>query len=59
MAKIVGRFIVYTADDEMPDCLRCDRCDTDYDCSKRCGAQCGWAGYQHTEPLYKESENNR
>lgn len=41
--------IIYTADDEMPDCLNCDRCDLNYDCSKYCGASRGWNGYRRTE----------
>lgn len=43
--------IVYTADDEEPDCGRCDNCDLDgeYFCVKSCGPEHGWYGYQRTE----------
>ncbi len=44
-----GRFVVYTVDDEMPYCMRCDNCDSKYDCSKFCGAKHGWYGYRRTE----------
>ena len=54
MAKIMGRYIVYTADDEMPDCLSCDKCDGDYNCSKFCGPEYGWAGYRRTERMGSE-----
>ena len=33
----------------MPDCLNCDRCDSNYDCSRYCGAPRGWNGYRRTE----------
>ena len=59
MAELMGRVIVYTADDEMPDCLQCDGCCNDYyDCSKFCGAEYGWSGYRRTENKYTESEDN-
>lgn len=59
MAELDGRFVVYTADDEMPDCLQCDRCCNDYyDCSKSCGSEYGWVGYRRTEKKYTESEGN-
>ncbi len=39
------REIIYTVDDEEPDCNRCDYCDEDdYYCIKRCGAEHGWNG---------------
>lgn len=56
MAEIIGRYIVFTADDEMPDCLMCDKCDGDYDCSKFCGPEYGWAGYRRTEWIAKGEE---
>ena len=49
MPKIIGRFIIYTADDEMPDCLCCDNCDADYNYCNKCGAEYGWANYKRTE----------
>jgi hypothetical protein len=56
MAKIIGRYIVYTTDDEMPDCMGCDRCD---DCDgKYCGPEYGWTGYKRTEWISKGEEEN-
>ncbi len=54
MAEKWGKYIVYTADDEMPDCLMCDNCDNDYDCSRLCGPAYGWAGYKHTANMEEE-----
>lgn len=50
MAEIIGRYIIYTADDEMPDCLACDRCDY-CDNGKLCGPEYGWARYERTERI--------
>ena len=41
--------IIYTADDEMPDCGKCDNCCGDFNCTKYCGADHGWYGYQRSE----------
>ena len=43
--------VVYTADDEEPDCGRCDNCDLDseYFCVNSCGPEHGWYGYQRAE----------
>lgn len=49
MPRIEGRNIIYTADDEMPDCLQCDRCTSDFDCCEYCGAEHGWWGYKRTQ----------
>lgn len=49
--EIIGRYLVYTADDEMPDCMICDKCDGDCGCSKFCGPEYGWAGYRRTERI--------
>lgn len=50
------REIIYTVDDEEPDCNRCDYCDEDdYYCIKRCGAEHGWNGYERIE--YVSDEN--
>lgn len=46
--------IIYTADDEMPDCGQCDNCCNDFECSKLCGAEKGWNGYQRT--IYKKDK---
>ena len=48
MAEFYGRRIIYTADDEMPDCMLCDKCDSDFDCCKKCGAAYGWSAYCRT-----------
>lgn len=40
------RYIEITADDEMPDCGKCDHCCDDFDCGKLCGAEHGWLGYR-------------
>ena len=48
MAEFYGRRIVYTADNEMSDCLRCDNCDKDFNCEKFCGANHGRYGYKRT-----------
>ena len=48
--KIIGRSIVYTADDETPDCLSCDRCDY-CDNGNFCGPEYGWARYKRTEEV--------
>ena len=52
--KIIGRDIVFTADDEMPDCLACDRCDY-CDNGKLCGPEYGWARYVRTERIGEEN----
>jgi hypothetical protein len=44
------RQVIYTADDEDPDCMRCDHCDCDdYLCITQCGAEHGWNGYERIE----------
>ena len=41
---------IYTADDEEPECERCDFMDAPYTlCTANCGAEHGWNGYQRTE----------
>ena len=55
--EIMGRRIIFTADDEMPDCLACDYCD-DCDNGKYCGPEYGWAGYRRTEWISKGEEEN-
>jgi hypothetical protein len=37
MPKRIGNFIIHSADDEMPDCMCCDRVDDDFDCCNKCG----------------------
>ena len=53
--KIIGRDIVFTADDEMPDCLECDLCDY-CDDGKYCGPEYGWARYKRTERAEEEND---
>lgn len=55
MAKIIGRHIVYTADNEMPNCLECDHCDH-CDDGKFCGPEYGWARYERTERIGREDK---
>ena len=49
MAEKWGHYTTYSADDEMPDCGRCDHFDDNFDCSESCGAEHGWYGYRRTE----------
>lgn len=57
MAKRFGDRIIYSADDEMPNCMFCDRCDSDFDCRNWCGAKYGWWGYQRTETKTKQEKD--
>lgn len=43
--------LIYNADDEEPDCGKCDNCDGDseYYCVHSCGPEHGWNGYERTE----------
>lgn len=54
MAEFNNGRVIFTADDEDPDCLNCDRCDSDYDCCNLCGPSYGWSGYIRTLWLNKE-----
>ena len=58
MVERNGCRIIYTAEDEMPDCLNCDKCDSNYDCSKYCGAPRGWSGYRRTEYVNQNDLKN-
>lgn len=41
---------IYTADEEIPNCNRCDNASEElFDCEKYCGAEQGWNGYRRTE----------
>lgn len=46
MSEVFGRKIIYTTDDEMPDCMNCEHCDGNFDCVRNCGAEHGWWGYK-------------
>ena len=53
----VMRTIIYTVDDEEPDCNRCDHCcGEDYYCIKQCGAEHGWNGYERLERIESDEE---
>lgn len=41
--------VIYTADDEEPNCNRCDNIECAYLCIHRCGAEHGWYGYERSE----------
>lgn len=44
--------VVYTADEEDPDCGRCDNiCESDKLCASICGPEHGWNGYCRTEMI--------
>lgn len=44
--------VIYTADDEMPDCIQCDNCDQSATfCCNSCGAEHGWFSYRRTAIL--------
>ena len=49
MATFEGRRIIFTADDEDPDCMECDNVDmpTEF-CGSTCGPEYGWCGYKRT-----------
>ena len=48
----------YTADDEYPDCGRCDNINvSDELCARFCGADHGWNSYQRT--IYEEDKQER
>lgn len=53
----MGNLRIYTADDEEPDCNRCDHCCDDFLCVKQCGSEHGWAGYERVE--IEESEDDQ
>lgn len=45
----MNKLIAYTADDEQPDCNKCEYVFGDYDCENLCGAEHGWNGYRRIE----------
>ncbi len=55
MAKILDHCVIYTADDEEPDCLMCDYCQSSDLCSE-CGPEHCWHYYEREE---QKSEMNR
>ena len=57
MATYYKNVTIYTADDETPDCMLCDRFEADFICEKQCGAEHGWWGYKRTEKVKKEANS--
>lgn len=55
MAKILDHCVIYTADDEEPDCLMCDHCQSSDLCSE-CGPEHWWHYYEREE---QKSKMNR
>lgn len=53
--KILDHYVIYTADDEEPDCLMCDHCQCSDLCSE-CGPEHWWNYYEREE---QKSEMNR
>ena len=52
--KYTRNMIIWTADDEYPDCGICDNQDCD-GCCENCGAEFGWKYY---ERKYERKEDN-
>lgn len=49
--------VTYTADDEEPQCNRCDNLDnSDKFCMKNCGGANWWKGYIRTESMEQKGE---
>lgn len=46
--------VIYTVDDEEPECNRCEHCcgEEDY-CIEQCGANHSWNGYERIEHVRK------
>ena len=53
--KILDHCIIYTADDEEPDCGMCDNQDCEHYCD-RCGPAYWWLHYERIE---RDSENEQ
>ena len=56
MAERIGRYVIYTADDEDVNCGQCDNCTENVDCSKFCGAEHWWQGYRRTVNTQTQKE---
>lgn len=51
--------VAFTADDETPECGRCDNvCGSDTFCSERCGAEHAWGGYLRTERIGENDDDS-
>lgn len=46
--KILNHCVIYTADDEEPNCIMCDHGEGSVLC-KECGPKCGWYYYRREE----------
>lgn len=53
--KISNHCVIYTADDEEPDCMMCDHCQSSDLCSE-CGPEHWWHYYERKE---RDSEMSR
>ena len=51
MADTFNKYIIYTADDEEPNCVCCDLFGSKYECEKWCGPKYGWDGYRRTDEV--------
>lgn len=52
--------VCYTADNEEPDCGRCDHvCDSDNLCMDYCGPEHGWARYVRTDLVMMDRERGQ
>ena len=48
----MSKYITHTADDEDPDCMRCENVDAESEfCKKFCGAEHAWYGYCRCEEV--------
>lgn len=56
MAERCGKYLVFSADDEMPICVNCDNFGDNFDCEKSCGAEHGWYGYKRTVDIETPKE---
>ena len=53
--KILDHCVIYTADDEEPDCIMCDHCQSSDICGE-CGPEHWWHYYEREE---RDSEMSR
>lgn len=51
-----SKWITHTADDEKPDCQKCDHITDDFDCSRKCGPKRGWKGYSREEKVEDDGD---
>ena len=55
--KIFDHCVIYTADDEEPDCLMCDYCQSSDLCSE-CGPEHWWHYYEREEQNSENEQTN-